>query len=54
MFTMLKIYNISYKYNKMDIMASMMFAYSWLDCIDMPLLAMCLVTCTQASNVRLF
>jgi len=36
----------------MDIMASMIFTYSWLDFIDMPLFAMFVFTCTQTSNIR--
>lgn len=51
---MLQIYNSVYKYNNMDIMASMILTYSWLDFIDMPLFAMFVVTCTQTSNIGVF
>ena len=51
---MFKIYNTGYKYNNMDVVASMILKYSWLHFIDMPLFAMFVVTCTPASNTRVF
>ena len=51
---MLKINNSGYKYNNMDIMASTILTYSWLDFIDMPLFTMFVVTCTQTSNITVF
>ena len=51
---MFKIYNTGYKYNNIDIMASMILKYSWLDLIDMSLFAMFVVTCTPTSNIRVF
>jgi hypothetical protein len=46
-----KIYNSSYKYNNMDIIASMMLTYSWLKFTDMLLFTMCVLTCIQISNI---
>ena len=46
-----KMHNSSYKYNNMDIMASMMLTYSWLKFIDMLLFV---VTCIQTSNIEVF
>jgi hypothetical protein len=42
---MLKMYNSSYKYNNVDIMASVILTYFWLKFIDMLLFTMCAGTC---------
>jgi hypothetical protein len=49
-----KIYNSSYKYNNVDIMAAIMLTYSCLKFIDKPLFTMCAFTCIQTSNIDLF
>ena len=36
----------------MDIVASMMLTYSWLNLIDMPLFAMCEVVCMQTADIQ--
>jgi hypothetical protein len=46
-----KIYNSSYKYNKVPNMDSMMLTYFWLRFISMPLFTMCVVTHTQTASI---
>jgi hypothetical protein len=46
-------YNSSYEGN-MCIMASMRLTYSCLKSIDMLMFTVCVVTCTQTSNIEVF
>jgi hypothetical protein len=44
-----------YKHNNKDIMANVLFfSYSQLKFTDMPLFTICIVTCTQRANIKVF
>ena len=45
---------IGYNYNNVDSTDSMMLKYSWLKFIDTPLFTVCVVTCVQISNIKVF
>lgn len=45
---------IGYNYNNVDSTDSMMRKYSWLKFIDTPLFTVCVVTCVQISNIKVF
>jgi hypothetical protein len=49
-----KVYNRSYKYNDVDIVASMMLTYSSLKFADTLLFAMSVVTCIQTFLFEVF
>jgi hypothetical protein len=51
---MLKIYKVSYKYNDMVMMDSIMLAYSSLKFVDVSLFTVCVVICTQSCNIEVF
>jgi hypothetical protein len=48
----LEIYNVSYKYNNLDIMASTRLLYSYLKFTDMLLFTMCVFMCIKTSNTE--